>query len=116
MKHCKLVLFCCLVLAALISCSKTDDHTNRVTYIVESNNSDVPIRVVGADPRSTYIVVKGHYENTITTDVDVVSMVANCDDPNALITLEIRVNGKRKDRVSGNGRITTKPIYLRKND
>lgn len=108
----KLLIPCCLVLAALTGCSEKDNHTNRVTYIVDSSAPDAPIRVVGADPRSTYIEVKGHYENTITTDAEVVSMVANCDDRNVLITLEIRVNGERKDRVSGNGRVTTKPVYL----
>lgn len=112
MNRLKLLIPCCLVLAALTGCSEKDDPANRVTCIVDSDSPDIPVRVVGADPRSTYIVVKGHYENTIRTDAEVVSMVANCDDRNVLITLEIRVNGERKDRVSGNGRVTTKPVYL----
>lgn len=108
----KLLIPCCLLFAVSTGCSETNDHPHRVTYIVDSDTPDVPIRVVGADPRSTSIVVKDHYENTVTTDAEVVSMVANCDDRNVLITLEIRVNGERKDRVSGNGRVTTKPVYL----
>lgn len=107
-----MILFC-LILAAFVRCSKSDERENRVTYIVDSNTPDTPIRVVGADPRSTYIVVKGHYENTITTDAEVVSVVARCDDPETLITLEIYVNGKRKDHVSGNRWVTTKEIRLK---
>lgn len=113
LKFLKLLLSFAFVFGVFTQCSESEERTWRVTYIVDSNTLDVPIRVVGADPRSTYIVVKGHYENTITTDAGIVSMVARCDDPNVLITLQIFVNGKRKDVVSGNGRVTTREVRLR---
>ncbi|WP_300906051.1 MULTISPECIES: hypothetical protein [Bacteroidales] len=95
-----------------LSCSKSD-NTNEVRFVIDSNTTEIPIRVYGAQPGTSHIVVKNHFENTIETDEALVVLDARCDDHNTLVSLEVYVNGKLKKRVSGNMWVTTGEVWLK---
>lgn len=101
------VLLCVGLGIMVFSCEQEDDDVRRqneehtVTMKIYCNTADVPVRVVGVCPNG-YCTIKNYYEETSKTKHSSVGLSAHCDDPNALITLEIYVDGKLRVRSSDN--------------
>ncbi|WP_132430934.1 hypothetical protein [Natronoflexus pectinivorans] len=86
----------------LFSCSKDDNGTNEVTLKVFSNTADVPIILMGGFPKEQ-LTIKDYYEECWHTDWGQTYVKARCDDETVLITIEVYINGKLKERGVGNG-------------
>jgi hypothetical protein len=84
-----------------LSCSK-DDGTNEVTLKVYSNTAGVPINLSGGGIASNYLTIKDYFEKRWSTDWDQTYISARCDDKTVLITVEVYINGKLKEREVGN--------------
>ena len=111
MKYLKLFILLLVVGIGLAACSK--DGTHKVRFVVDGGASDIPILVTGAMTGNSYVSVKGHFENTVVTDAEMVTLQASCKDRANWITLEIYVNGKRKAHVYGPSWVTTPEIWLK---
>lgn len=83
------------------SCSKDDDGINEVTLKVYSNTPGVPINLVGGFPK-TVLTIKDYYEESWRTEANETYIKATCDDNTVLITVEVYINGKLKEREVGN--------------
>ncbi len=105
-----IVLALCLTIGLFSACNKNDPPL--VLYKVTCNMPDVPVRVYGL-PEGNPLIVKGNYEKAVLKDTDIVGLEARCDNPEALITLEVFVNGKSRKKVSGNRWLTTGDIPLK---
>lgn len=84
-----------------LSCSK-DDGTNEVTLKVYSNTAGVPITLSGGGIPGNYLVVKDNFEKRWRTDWDQTYITVRCDDKTVLITVEVYINGKLKEKEHGN--------------
>lgn len=58
------------------------------------------------------MTVKGGWEQQFVTKDEYIGVEATCEDSDALITVEVYVNGHLKDKVSKNGFVKTKVIQL----
>ncbi len=85
----------------LFSCSNDDDGFNTVTIKVYCNTPGVPVRVTGLGSKG-YLTIKDFYEETFRTEVRRFTLKARCDDEDALVTIEIYVNGKLSQKRSDN--------------
>lgn len=86
----------------LFSCSKDDNGTKEVTLKVFSNTANVPIILMGGFPQKK-LTIKDYYEESWHTDWKQTYVMAYCDDETVLITIEVYINGKLKERGVGNG-------------
>lgn len=103
-----LTLVYMFVFCILSSCSrdydggyeKLNNQENEVVFKVYSNTLGVPIDLTGG--KEGVLTIKDYYEATWITKAWSVGITARCDDETVLITLEIYVNGKLKEKKSGN--------------
>ncbi len=84
------------------ACSK-EDTENTITVKFYSNSDTAPVYITGGGTGEPYLIVKKKWENTYTTENDCAGFDARCDDMEVLLTGEIYVNGKLKQRKYANG-------------
>lgn len=97
-----LLIFSFITSAILCSCDKEDKEKkeNQVTAKVVSNTFGVPVRVSGFG--ETELIIKDKWEKKIYTKDWSIRLEAQCDTPTVLLTVEIYVNGKLRDKGEGN--------------
>lgn len=102
-----LFLFFCLI--ACISCDKEEDNwiekdlqKNLVTYEVKCNTSGVPVRLYNMSHVPSELTIKDYWRGEYRTMAYYASILAECDDPDAMIEVKIFVNGTLKGHRYGN--------------
>ncbi|WP_278520211.1 hypothetical protein [Leyella stercorea] len=111
----KKISVCLILLFSLLlchACSKDDSNLNTIRVQIEAN-SDEPIRVYGIkDSGETGLVIKRYFEKTYETESKIISIEANCEDENTLMTIKVWVNGKLKIDRSRNKYLPSGDILL----
>lgn len=98
MKH----LLSILLLATLFcSCSKDEEETHLIKYVVQSN-TDSTLHIYF--PKDTIVKKYWEYEELIHFDAksNIFSIKCGCNDPNTVMTGEIYVDGKQGGKNSDN--------------
>ncbi|MCM1150543.1 MAG: hypothetical protein NC209_08265 [Alistipes sp.] len=115
MKYLKLILLLSLLWAGLLACSKDDDGTHRLKFVVEGGAPDAEIRVsyYGFRGGPDWHTIRGRFEYSIASDLEVAGLEARCDDPTNWIKVEIYVDGKLKAQEYGTRSVQTPQIRLK---
>lgn len=112
MKEKILLIFSTIIILGLtFSCGKDDNYIdrsqedNQVKTVIKSNSPDAVIRVLGLRSGGEILSIKDYWEEEVSTKSYGGQTIATCNDAEVLITIEKYVNGKLKDKVSGNSRV-----------
>ena len=112
MKIIKFITCPVLFVLCLFSCHKEpyEDIENKIRVVVECNIPKAPVHIFTSGYQVT---VKGGWEQQFVTKDEYIGVEATCEDSDALITVEVYVNGHLKDKFSKNGFVKTKVIQLK---
>lgn len=73
---------------------------------VYCNTKGVPVTINRFGGQKGYLIIKDYFEHTFTSEGNG-GITASCDDPEALITIEIYINGRLSVRKHGNRYLST---------
>jgi hypothetical protein len=107
MKKVFFLLVSMIICGSFYSCSGDDDdkekQENAVKFKVYSNTKGVPITISGS--YGGQLIIKDYWERDYVTKQWVVELSATCEVETVLISCEIYVNGKLKERNDGNNHV-----------